>query len=74
MSHQDKPFSNELLRKALISILKDYQLKYLLEGFFLINQRFCKATRRVAGNKIKGRGGIKSKATQLYTPLKGSQG
>ena len=25
--------------------------------------------RRIAGKKIKGRGGIKSKAAQLYTPL-----
>ena len=26
-------------------------------------------TQHVAGKKIKGRGGIKSKAAQLYTPL-----
>ena len=33
------------------------------------NHRFCNATRCIAGKKIKGRGGGKSKATQLYTPL-----
>ena len=33
------------------------------------NHIFCIATRRITGKEIKGRGGIKSKAAQLYTPL-----
>ena len=45
MSLQDKPSSNELSIKALMSILKDYQLKYLLGGFYLTNQSFCRASK-----------------------------